>query len=221
MMWPNPMVMCLTNTVAAGFTANCLLAVGAKPAMVEEPAEAEELAAQADAILVNLGTVTDVQAEAMRRAVRVAGEKRVPWVLDPVGAQCLAFRRQLALELLGMNPSLVRGNAAEIRALMELVPDLPLRMALLATGAVDRISWRGGVEEICGGVPMLQLVTATGCAQGGLCAFFLGRGQSPLAACRSASKLMKRAGEMAWRRAKAPGSFAVALEDAMWELGRD
>ena len=35
-----PLVLCLTNTVAANFTANCLLAIGAKPAMIDEPCEA-------------------------------------------------------------------------------------------------------------------------------------------------------------------------------------
>ena len=36
----DPLVLCLTNSVAANFTANCLLAIGAKPAMVEDPSEA-------------------------------------------------------------------------------------------------------------------------------------------------------------------------------------
>ena len=68
---------------------------------------------------------------------------------------------------------------------------------------------------------MLQAVTATGCAQGGICAAFLGQGQSSQDAAASASKLMKRAGEVAWKRAKTPGSFQVALVDALWELSHD
>ncbi len=68
---------------------------------------------------------------------------------------------------------------------------------------------------------MLQTVTATGCAQGGICTAFLGRGETPREAAISASKLMKRAGEQAWERAKAPGSFKVALVDALWELSHD
>ena len=207
----NPLVLCLTNSVAANFTANCLLAVGAKPAMIEEPSEAEELASVADALLVNLGTVTERQAEAMRQAIKVANEKGVPWVLDPVGVQHLTYRRNLAQELIGLKPSLIRGNRAEVDALG------PTGVVTLATGAVDTI----GCSTISGGVPMLQSVTATGCAQGGVCAAFLGRGQSPQDAAVSASKLMKRAGEFAWERAKAPGNFQVALVDALWELSHD
>ena len=212
-----PLVLCLTNAVAANFTANCLLAIGAKPAMVGEPSEAEELAAVADAVLVNLGTVTERQAEAMRRAVCAANEKNVPWVLDPVGVQHLSYRRNLAQELIGLKPSLVRGNHAEIDTLG------PVDCVTLATGATDAIkrSNNSSTQTIPGGVPMLQTVTATGCAQGGICAAFLGRGQHPRDAALSASKLMKRAGELAWERAKAPGSFQVALVDALWKLSHD
>lgn len=214
-----PFVLCLTNTVAANFTANCLLAIGAKPAMVEEASEAAELAAVADAILVNLGTVTERQAEAMRAAVAVANECGTPWVLDPVGVRHLACRRNLALGLIELKPSLIRGNRAEIEVLG------PTGVVTLATGPIDAIGQSNDLRKrtisISGGVPMLQSVTATGCAQGGLCAAFLGRGQSPLDAALSASKLMKRAGELAWERAKAPGSFQVALIDALWELSHD
>lgn len=212
-----PLVLCLTNTVAANFTANCLLAIGAKPAMIEEPSEAAELAAVADAILINLGTVTDRQAEAMRAAVKVANGRGIPWVLDPVGIQMLSFRRQLALEFVGLHPAIIRGNHAEIDALG------PVERVTLATGATDAIQQSNNPnnQTISGGVPMLQAVTATGCAQGGLCAAFLGRGQTPREAALSASKLMKRAGELAWERARTPGSFQVALLDALWELSHD
>ena len=216
-----PLVLCLTNSVAANFTANCLLAIGAKPAMVEEPSEAEELAAVADAVLVNLGTVTERQAETMRRAIKVANEKGVPWVLDPVGVQMLSFRRQLALEFVGFRPAVIRGNTNEIRVLAGPVPNSAQGMTILETGVVDRIVDDFGVIEVTGGVPMLQAVTATGCAQGGLCAALLGRGHAPREACLSASRMMKRAGEMAWERAKTPGSFSVALVDALWELSHD
>ena len=213
----DPLVLCLTNSVAANFTANCLLAIRARPAMVEEPSEAEELASVADALLVNLGTVTERQAEAMRRAIKVANEKGVPWVLDPVGVQLPSFRRQLALEFVGLHPAIIRGNHAEIDTLG------PVDCVTLATGAIDTIQQSNNPnnQTISGGVPMLQAVTATGCAQGGICAAFLGQGQSPQDAAVSASKLMKRVGEVAWKRAKTPGSFLVALVDALWELSHD
>ena len=217
----SPLVLCLTNTVAANMTANCLLAIGAKPAMVEEPCEAEELAEKADALVVNLGTVTSTQAEAMRKAIDVATSRSIPWVLDPVGVQLLAFRRRLAQEFISRHPSLIRCNQAEAAFLGET------GCTTLVTGAVDEIivpdapSRSERRQEIPGGTPLLQAITATGCAQGGLCAAFLGRGQTPADAALSASKLMKRAGELALERTREPGSLQVALIDALWKLSHD
>lgn len=232
-MCDKPLVVCLTNTVAANFTANVLLAVGAKPAMVEEQSEAAELAAAADAVLINVGTLTATQAEVMRVAIHACRRGTdpgtrgtdpsrmgtVPWVLDPVACQALAYRRTAVLGFLADKPTVLRGNHDEIEFLLGSVPHLLGTVPSLATGAEDII--RVGetvVARVTGGVPMLQTVTATGCAQGALCAAFLGRGQTPVAALLAASRLMKRAGEKAWEQARTPGSFQVALLDALGEL---
>ena len=53
-----PLVHNLTSAVVANFTANALLALGAAPAMVESPEEVAAFAASADALVVNLGTLT-------------------------------------------------------------------------------------------------------------------------------------------------------------------
>ena len=227
-----PLVMCLTNTVAADITANVLLAIGAKPAMVEEPSEAAELAMVADAVLINLGTVHPRQAEAMRAAIKGIGNGergmgRVPWVLDPVACHLLSYRGELAKEFVSRKPTLIRGNHAEIDYLMGTVPEKMGSVPVLSTGEVDRIyspsSSTSSLQPstlISGGNRMLQTITATGCSQGAICAAMLGRGLSPLDAAMAASKLMKRAGELAWEKAKAPGSFRVALIDALYELSQ-
>jgi len=221
-----PLVLCLTNTVAANFTANCLLAIGAKPAMIEEPSEAAELAAVADALLVNLGTVTVQQADVMRAAIMSANEHKTPWVLDPVAIQFLSFRRKLAEEFLALKPSLIRGNHAEIEVILGTVPN-ETHPFILSTGEIDQIYGEGPGQrpistkdhsDISGGVPLLRSVTATGCAQGAICAAYLGWGQAPKEAAVSASKLMKTAGERAAAKAKTPGSFQIALLDELWGL---
>lgn len=229
-----PLVMCLTNTVAAEFTANALLAVGAKPAMVEEQSEAVELASKADAVLVNLGTVHPRQAEVMRASISALLNSSAstsdlnsskPWVLDPVACHLLKYRGKLAKEFISRKPTVIRGNHAEIDYLIETVPDRMGSVSILSTGEVDRIFASAANLRpstfISGGVPMLQTVTATGCAQGAICAALLGRGLSPFAAAEAASRLMKRAGEIAWEKAKSPGSFRVAMIDALYGLSKD
>ena len=60
----------MTNDVVQTFTANVLLAIGASPAMVIDPDEASQFAAIADALLINVGTLTVERAAAMRGAAR-------------------------------------------------------------------------------------------------------------------------------------------------------
>src|SRR3978361_838701 len=112
-----PLVHCLTNTVVQTITANALLAIGAAPAMVDDPAEAGEFAAVASAVLINVGTVQQRTAEAMRIAARAANETGTPWVLDPVAVGGRTFRTELAAQLVELRPTVVRGNASEVLAL--------------------------------------------------------------------------------------------------------
>lgn len=79
----SPLTHCMTNDVVQTFTANVLLALGASPAMVIEAEEAEQFAALADALLVNVGTLTAPRAQSMRRAIESAVAAGTPWVLDP------------------------------------------------------------------------------------------------------------------------------------------
>ena len=84
-----PLVQCLTNIVVAEWTANVLLAVGAAPAMVDNPQEAGRFATLAGGVLVNLGTPYDDTARAMHLAVAGAKLMKTPWVLDPVAVGAL------------------------------------------------------------------------------------------------------------------------------------
>lgn len=94
--------------MVTGFTANVLLAVGASPAMVIAAEEVEDFAAVAEGLLVNVGTVTSADTDAMNRAARAARAARTPWVLDPVAVGPLRFRTELVGRLLEHGPSIIR-----------------------------------------------------------------------------------------------------------------
>lgn len=113
----SPLVHCMTNDVVQTFTANVLLAIGASPAMVIDPDEASQFAAIADALLINVGTLTVERAAAMRAAAHSAQQAGKPWTLDPVAVGALTLRTEFCRELLALQPAAVRGNASEIMAL--------------------------------------------------------------------------------------------------------
>ncbi|HHY93026.1 MAG TPA: hydroxyethylthiazole kinase, partial [Firmicutes bacterium] len=65
-----PLVHHITNVVVANVTANITLAFGAAPVMAAAPEEVEEMAAQAQALVLNTGTPSAASRAAMLRAGR-------------------------------------------------------------------------------------------------------------------------------------------------------
>jgi sugar/nucleoside kinase (ribokinase family) len=85
--------------------------------MVIEAEEAEQFAAIADALLINVGTLTAPRAQSMRRAIESAVAAGKPWTLDPVAVGALTFRTRFCHQILALKPAAIRGNASEILAL--------------------------------------------------------------------------------------------------------
>jgi len=236
-----PLVQCLTNVVVAGWTANVLLAAGAAPAMVDNPREAGLFAGVADAVLVNVGTPYAETVAAMRAAVTSAGAAGTPWVLDPVAVGGLPWRTEVALALLQESPTVIRGNASEVRALtggaggrgvetsespeavLDAARDLAARLGLVVaiSGPVDHITDGERVVRVANGHLWLTKVTGTGCALGALTAAFVAVNGDALIAASAATAMLTVAAETAAARTSGPGSFAVALLDDLHNLTAD
>ena len=111
----NPLVHNITNIVAANFSANGLLAIGASPIMADSVDEMAELAAASSAVVLNIGTLNKQKVEAMLVAGKSANRAGVPVVLDPVGAGFTQLRRETTAQLLAeIQFAAVRGNAGEM-----------------------------------------------------------------------------------------------------------
>jgi hydroxyethylthiazole kinase len=231
-----PLVQCLTNTVAAGWTANVLLAVGAAPAMVDNPREAREFAAIAGGVLVNLGTPYDETVRAMHLAIAGASRSGTPWVLDPVAAGAVAWRTSVAHQLLHeARPTIIRGNASEILALaggeggrgVESVdsPEAAVAVAkdmanqqqsvVAVSGATDHITDGSQVVRLSNGHPWLTRMTGVGCALGALMAAFAAVVPDALVAAAAATATLTVAADAAAKETRGPGSFAATLLDEL------
>ncbi|WP_435745902.1 hydroxyethylthiazole kinase [Microbacterium sp. PMB16] len=235
-----PLTHCITNAVVTGFTANVLLAVGAAPAMVDIVGESEMFAGIASGLLVNLGTPTPEQRAASLEAVAGAAASGTPWVLDPVAVGALPVRTPLARGLVEQRPTAIRGNASEILALAGLstggrgvdatdstdaAADAAVSLArgfgsvVAVSGPIDLVTDGHRIVRLANGHELLTRVTGGGCALGAVMAAFLGAARSTdtdaLTAVASASLVYTVAAEQAAERAAGPGSFAVALLDAL------
>ncbi len=210
----HPKVHCLTNSVAEPITANILLSVGALPSLTSEPDEIPDFLRGADALMINLGTPGTESLIARRMAATAAVRMNIPWVLDPVMAERSDARRAEAVRLIAEHPTAIRCNSGEAST---LAPELNgYDGVLIGTGPSDRIRYRDQRAVLVSGHPMLSRVTATGCALSALVAAFIGvHREDPFLASLAALACFGAAGSEAAERSKGPGSFAVALIDAL------
>lgn len=116
-----PLVHNITNWVVINFNANVLLAMGASPVMAHACEEAADMANIAQALVLNIGTLTADNVKAMLLAQKQAHVRGIPVVLDPVGAGATPYRNQALSEIIQAgSPSIIRGNGSEIMSVAGL-----------------------------------------------------------------------------------------------------
>jgi hydroxyethylthiazole kinase len=224
-------------------TANITLAIGASPVMAHALEEVEEMVKLAGALVLNIGTLTPAQIEAMLRAGKRANELGIPIVLDPVGAGATQLRTQSALQLLReLDIAVVRGNASEVGTLVgvaaetrgvdsislgedrEVVASQAARTfgcTVAITGAIDVIADGQRLARVENGHPLLATITGSGCMATSLIGAFLAVASDTLLAATAGLVAMGLAGEMAAAKAGGPGTFRSHLLDAVAALDEE
>ena len=118
----SPLTFCITNFVTVTDCANAALAIGASPIMSNGAEEGGEIVNIANALVINIGTLSKSQNELMRNSARQAKEIEKPIIFDPVGAGVSALRNDMTKEIVEDYPlALVRGNMSEIKAIAKLI----------------------------------------------------------------------------------------------------
>ncbi|KIP06612.1 hypothetical protein PHLGIDRAFT_24498 [Phlebiopsis gigantea 11061_1 CR5-6] len=235
-----PLVHQITNNVVTTQSANATLALGASPIMATAPEEMADLGRAAGALLVNFGTIQNL--DGMLAAGRNANINRKPVVFDPVGVGATTFRRESANGLLSAwQATVLKGNAGELAAIADsaevqargvdsvghgfadpaqFVRALARqhRCIIVLTGVTDWVSDGFAVAALRNGHPLLGAITGSGCMVGTAVATFCAGAR--LAAPHPAEVLaVTVASELAAARAdvRGSGTFLPALID---ELGR-
>ncbi|MPZ57196.1 MAG: hydroxyethylthiazole kinase [Rhizobiales bacterium] len=232
-----PLVQNITNYVAMTISANVLLALGASPAMVHAAEEVEEFVAISDALVVNIGTLSPAWVTAMRRAVARAAALGKPWVLDPVGCGATPYRTDVATELAGMRPTIVRANASEVLSLAGVAgaaakgvdsttrsdDAVAAAMALAhrigtvvaVTGATDYVTDGSCLVTIESGHALMSWSTALGCALSATAGAFTAV-VAPLDAAIAALAVFGAGGAEAAERCRGPGHLSAEICDALY-----
>ena len=238
----NPLVICITNDVVQNYTANGLVALGASPAMSIYKEDLVDLLKYASALLINIGTLTDINYERFKAACEIANNYNVPIILDPVAAGGSKYRLDVCKYLLeNYKIAVVRGNASEIGALigetieskgvdsgavdnigaLALKANEVLKCAIVATGVVDAVCADGKIKLLKNGSAMMPKVIGTGCLLGAVVGAFVGVDREnmleTLAYCLSSYNI---AGELAEKKVNAhlPGTYQIEFLNALYEV---
>ena len=241
-----PVIHEITNYVTAESCADVALAAGASPVMADEPEEVEDITAGADALVLNLGTMSFNKQIAMERAAAVAKKKGIPVVLDPVGVMASKMRLSFALQLLNKGYiDIVRGNYSECNALLtgsaaghgvdnlegETEEGVALKVAkdaakkfncvFAVTGAVDNISNGKQAVVLNNGHPLLQDITGSGCMTSTLVACCAAVTKDMMVAAALGVVIMGQSAELAanfLEKKDGPGMFKVRLLDCVYHV---
>ena len=235
----SPLIHNTTNFVVMNNTANALLALGASPVMAHAVEEVSEMASLASTLLINMGTLSSTWVEAMVLAGTTAEERGIPCVLDPVGVGATSYRTQTCKQLIKLcKPVVIRGNASEIRALvetniqtkgvdstdssasaLEAAKSLALQTGAVVSvsGEIDYITDGVKVNEVIGGSAMMERVTGMGCSATAITAAFIAVNKDALQAATHAMELMSLMGGMAARVARGPGSLQLNFLDNLYQ----
>jgi len=235
-----PLIHCITNPISINQCANAILAIGARPMMAEHPKEVSEITRTAQALMLNLGNITDARMESILISAQTAKEQNIPFLLDAVGIACSTLRREYVKELLNTAiPAVIKGNYSEIQALYQqsyrssgvdadssldihTVDLAALSLArslgtiILASGKVDIVTDGNRLYHVHNGTPQLSQITGTGCLQGALCTAYLSA-KAGLDAVITGCSVLGICGELA-QTDQGTGTFLCHLLDALSAL---
>ena len=197
-----PLIHCITNPISIHDCANVVLAAGGRPIMAEHPREVSQITKTSQALMLNLGNITDVRMESMKKSLLTANEEKIPVLLDLVGVSCSDMRREYAKELLRMGHiSVLKGNMSEIltmageeshsvgidagaedaltsgnlKRVVSCFREFAQRnkAVILASGKADLIVSEDLAFLVENGNEMMSEITGTGCMLGALSSTFL------------------------------------------------
>ena len=242
-----PLIHCLTNYVTVNDCANAILALGGSPTMSNYKEEVEEVVEKANALVINIGTLSKEMLESMIIAGKRANEKGIPIIFDPVGVTSSNFRKRAAFEILDkVKVSVIRGNKAEIKTLfgiegkgkgVDSAEDFKeekeefllecsrkFKAIIAMTGAIDYISNGENIIEIHNGNRIMEKITGCGCIVTSIVGTFLGVTNNYYLATIAGVLTVGIAGDNAYNNLKeneGSGTFRVKLIDGIYNISNE
>jgi hydroxyethylthiazole kinase len=235
-----PLVHNITNFVVMNSSANILLAIGAQPVMAHSVDEVADMVKIADALIINIGTLSTSWVDAMIIAGDSANRKGIPVIFDPVGMGATPFRKESSERILeSVKVTVIRGNPSEIMSLagvdastrgvdstegsdaaLDAAKYLAKKYKCVvgATGEVDLITDGYKVIRVGNSDILMTRRTGTGCGLSASIGAFLAVGNDPIHDVAACMAFYGIAGEIAAIECNGPGSFEVNFHDKLYNI---
>jgi len=117
-----PIILCITNIVSISDVAQIINNIGGSAIMSNDKQDALELLNISSALYLNIGTINDNQLDIMLSVSKLANEKNIPIILDPVGVGASTTRTNAFKEISRYKISAIRGNHSEIQFIANFNP---------------------------------------------------------------------------------------------------
>ncbi len=236
-----PLVHHITNYVTVNDCANICICAGGSPVMTDAREDIPDMVPISSAIVLNIGTLNARTVDSMILAADISNTHNIPIILDPVGAGATPYRTEVAEMLMSKKPCVIKGNAGEIGVLSglggevkgvdsvdsndtaEACRSLAERTGSIvaATGKFDYVSDGKTTYRLANGVNLLGKVSGTGCMLSSVVGCYVGACGQSLESVISAITVFNIAAEKAEKRCNGPGTFKIALLDALESITND
>lgn len=239
----NPIITNVANSVTVDQVANVQNIIGASPIMSSDPEEAPEMVAIAQALSINIGTLSAEPIHQMKTLMAEAYRQAKPVVIDPVAVGSIHYRQKIIDELLALGtPQIIRGNAGEIAYLAGLdwqangidagngeidlvkvarTAAKKQQTTILLSGPTDIITDGHHTTKVANGTPLFQVHVGSGDMLTGLCAAFVAVSpDNPYQAAIDAATTFAVAGQLVAEAMTTPlpGSFYPQLLDCLFNI---
>jgi hydroxyethylthiazole kinase len=240
----NPLVHHITNWVTIYDCAAVVKSFGASPVMAHARDEVADMAGIANALVLNIGTLTRNTVDSMILAGREANRREIPVVLDVCGAGATVFRNEECERILSkVRVNILKGNASEVASIAgeqvktrgvdagEVSADLRSIAKKLAakrectvviTGKSDIVvDHYGALYMVANGHEMMRHVVGTGCMAASVIGTFTAVEKEYAFAAAAGLSMFEIAAENAAENAAGPGTFKQLLLDKIFTLSRE
>jgi hydroxyethylthiazole kinase len=242
----SPLIHNITNFVVMNSSANILLAAGASPVMAHAVEEVEEMSSYSDALVLNIGTLSEKWIDAMIMAGKTANRKNIPVILDPVGSGATRFRTETVKRILSeVHVNVLRGNISEIFSLsnetvktrgvdsgineisdeiIECAKEISIKTesVVAISGEKDLVTNGRQILAIENGTSLMTKVTGLGCGLSAVIGAFCAVCEKDIVkACACGFAYYGICGELASSVSKKPGSFYVEFIDSLYSVTKE